>query len=64
METYNKPLAEAGLDSYRCKGQYGWVMIGARSIDEAMSEAKRSSNTAMHNKLEKWNILNKQYEAI
>jgi hypothetical protein len=30
LDIHNKPLAAAGLTSYRYKGRYGWIMIGAR----------------------------------
>lgn len=36
------PLAAAGLTSYRYKGRFGYVMIGAKSHDEALREAGRS----------------------
>lgn len=42
----DKPLAARGLISYRAYGRYGWIMIGARSLAEAWSEAIRSSDTA------------------
>jgi hypothetical protein len=37
-----RPLASAGLTSYRYRGFYGWIMIGARSVADALSEARRS----------------------
>jgi hypothetical protein len=53
---YNKPCASEGLDSYRYKGNYGFVMIGATSIDDALNEAKRSIGTTPKIEfLEKWN---------
>ena len=45
MTRYNvcdKPLAAAGLTSYRYKGNFGWIMIGARDDEDALREAKRS----------------------
>lgn len=54
----NKPLAAPGLDSYRYKGRYGWIMIGANSYTDALREAERSfsgGGTAVPEKLEKWN---------
>jgi hypothetical protein len=27
--THDKPLAASGLTSYRLRGRYGWIMIGA-----------------------------------
>jgi hypothetical protein len=41
-DTCNKPLAAHGLTSYRYRGSYGWVMIGARDDAEALREAARS----------------------
>lgn len=38
----DKPLASPGLTSYRYRGRYGFIMIGARSHSEALSEALRS----------------------
>ena len=40
--TCERPLAIAKLTSYRYPGSYGWIMIGANSADEALSEARRS----------------------
>jgi hypothetical protein len=49
-----RPLAAAGLTSYRCKGAYGWIMIGAADHVDAMREARRSSATARHEDLQVW----------
>lgn len=38
----DRPLADKGLTSYRYRGRYGWVMIGARDNQDALNEAKRS----------------------
>ena len=38
----NRPLAAAGLTSYRYRGRWGFVMIGARDDDDALREAARS----------------------
>lgn len=38
----DKPCAAAGFTSYRYKGQYGWIMIGANSTKDALNEASRS----------------------
>ena len=50
----NKPMAAKGLTSYRCKGAYGWIMIGASSTDDAMREARRSSPNARREDLQVW----------
>jgi len=42
MNTHDKPLAAAGLTSYRYRGNYGWVMIGATDANDALREALRS----------------------
>lgn len=62
METpiHDRPLAMKGLTSYRYKGMYSWIMIGARSTKEALSEAERSisdprAKPATTDKLQIWN---------
>ena len=47
MDTHDKPLAARGLTSYRYKGRYGWIMIGARDDADALREAARSSSDAI-----------------
>ena len=49
-----RPLASAGMISYRCKGAYGWIMIGAADSDDAMREAWRSSATVRYEDLQVW----------
>lgn len=52
---FDRPLAARPLDSYRYRGHYGWVMIGARNDDEALREASRSSTAPIHpRRLQKW----------
>jgi hypothetical protein len=51
---HNKPVAIKGLTSYRLKGRYGFIMIGARSHEEAMREAKRSTPEPLRANLEVW----------
>jgi hypothetical protein len=46
MNTWDKPLAAPGLRSYRCKGRFGWIMIGATDDADALREARRSSDVA------------------
>jgi len=38
----NKPMAAAPWISYRYKGRFSYIMIGAMSTEEALSEANRS----------------------
>lgn len=49
---HNLPLASPNLTSYRAMGRYGWIMIGAKDDDDAMREARRSTNTIRS--LERW----------
>lgn len=49
----DKPLAAEGLIAYRCKGPFGWIMIGATDDEDAMNEARRSTDKP--GRLERWN---------
>lgn len=40
----NRPCAAPGLISYRYRGRYGWIMIGARDHTDALNEASRSTD--------------------
>lgn len=40
---HDRPLATAGLTSYRCRSRYGWIMIGANDAADALKEAIRSN---------------------
>ncbi len=42
MNYYDRPMAAAGWKSYRYKGTYGWIMIGAIDDADALREARRS----------------------
>ena len=42
MNTCDKPLAAEGLTSYRYKSEYGFIMIGAKNVTDALKEAFRS----------------------
>ena len=53
-DIHNRPLAASGLTSYRIKGPYGYIMIGARSTQEAMREAARSTRAPRREDLEVW----------
>ena len=53
---HDKPMAANGLISYRYRGRYGWIMIGANTDTEALSQAQLSTTdkvTPYH--LERWN---------
>lgn len=55
MNMVDKPLADKGLISYRYRGRYGWVMIGAKNDQDALNEAKRSiGETPDISKLQVW----------
>lgn len=53
---WERPCAAAGLDSYRYRGAYGYIMIGATSDADALNEASRSLSygTPTLSNLEKW----------
>ncbi|WP_087865856.1 hypothetical protein [Comamonas thiooxydans] len=55
LSTCDRPLAAPGLLSYRCQNRYGWTMIGAKDDEDALAQAKRSSDSASMDKLQKWN---------
>jgi hypothetical protein len=40
----DKPMAMQGLISYRYRGRYGWIMIGARDDIDALKQAQRSTS--------------------
>lgn len=42
IEFWNKPCAGPGLVSYRYRGRFGYVMIGARDVSDALREVTRS----------------------
>lgn len=52
----DRPLAAAGLISYRCRNRYGWTMIGARDHADAFREALRSDDSAERSNLQIWVI--------
>jgi hypothetical protein len=61
--TCDLPLAAEGFISYRYKGRYGWVMIGANDHLDALNEAKRSEKDKVFlSRLQVWN--GTQYEDI
>jgi hypothetical protein len=52
---HDRPLADRGLTSYRLRGRYGYIMIGARDHEDAMREAARSAPNPDRAALEIWN---------
>ena len=57
MNITDKPLAAQGLTSYRYRGAYGWIMIGAKDTRDALREAARSMtyHGILIENLEIWN---------
>lgn len=56
LNLHDKPLADKGLSSYRCRSPYGgWIMIGAKNDQEAMCEALRSNSSCTKDGLQIWN---------
>lgn len=49
-----RPLACAPYTSYRFKGPFGWIMIGAMDDEEAMREAQRSTDNPRWEDLQRW----------
>jgi hypothetical protein len=67
MSSYwDKPCAAAGLVSYRYKGQFGWIMIGAKNHGDALVEACRSTHDhkASFANLEVFDVLSGKYEKV
>ena len=50
----NMPLADFGLTSYRYKGRYGWIMIGAKNHKDALVQAGRSTDEVAAKNLQIW----------
>ena len=51
----NLPMAGPGLQSYRYRGAYGWVMIGATNDADALREAQRSTPAQVTaDRLQRW----------
>ena len=60
---WNRPCAAKGLLSYRYKGSFGWIMIGARDDKDALREARRSTAAVVSvDRLERWN--GERYESV
>lgn len=53
-DSTNRPLAAKGLTSYRCKGLWGWIMIGAKDHHDAWREAQRSGEFCKRSTLQIW----------
>ena len=60
--THNKPLAIKTLKSYRYKGRYGYIMIGATDSQDALREASRSTDSKVTiDNLEAWDCSKYMY---
>lgn len=54
--TTNTPRASDGLTTYRYRGRYGFIYIGASTDTEAMIEAQRSTDDKVTpDRLERYN---------
>ncbi len=61
----DKPLAAHGFISFRYKGRYGYVMIGARDTEDALREARRSiDGPATVNNLDIWDADANRYVPV
>ena len=58
----DRPCTAKPWISYRCQGNYGWIMIGAKDDSDAFNEALRSSRDAKRETLEVWN--GTRYEGV
>lgn len=58
---HERPCADVGLISYRYRGPYGWVMIGAKNHDDALNEAHRSCDQVLTANLEVWDATAERY---
>lgn len=55
MNISSRPLAAPGLTSYRYRGPYGWIMIGATDGADALANAARSTSAPITpDKLQVW----------
>ena len=54
MNGKDTPHAAPGLDSYRVKGRFGWILVGANSATDALREGGRSSDAIQPETLEVW----------
>jgi hypothetical protein len=61
-DVHNKPMAIQGLKSYRYKGRYGYIMIGAKDTQDALREASRSTDSEItSDNLESWDYSKYMY---
>ena len=60
-DLHDKPCAADGLLSYRYRGPYGWIMIGAKDCADALREAGRSTATVTPWNLQQWDERAQRY---
>jgi hypothetical protein len=53
-QIHDRPLAAPGFTSYRARGRFGFIMIGAKDHADALNEAKRSADSVTMADLEVW----------
>lgn len=65
-DTHNRPCAAEGLVSYRYRGAFGFIMIGAMDHQDALNEAGRSltGSTPVIANLEIWSSDENKYESV
>lgn len=52
---HDRPCAAPPLDSYRYRGPYGWIMVGAFNNADALREVARSTDAPIDPQLlQKW----------
>lgn len=62
-DLHDRPLAVKGHASYRYRGRFGWIMIGAKDNADALREAGRNTrDKPTLNNLEVWNGV--RYEPV
>ena len=61
----DRPMAAKPFTSYRYRGTYGSIMIGAHDTAGALSEAQRSTTAPVtRDRLEVWNETRKCYVPV
>lgn len=61
----DKPCAVSGLVSYRYRGRFGYIMIGATDEEDALREARRSTELAVSREyLEVWDTEATRYKPV
>lgn len=62
---WKRPCAGIGYLSFRYRGDYGWIMLGAIDVQDALNEAARSIGYAADPLLlQQWDAALKRYVAV